>query len=120
MSKENTITVAGTEFYIDDIVEVILKRMIPDAEEDENTGVLRLTVTEKDIEDNALDFANDYPDEIGLGTAFDRLGFGYEVDRSVGFVELFDAPKELIGEYELAVEWNIHDGERVTSLKKVK
>lgn len=119
MSTNDTITVAGTEFYTDDIVEVILKRMIPDAEEDEN-GTLHLTVTEKDIEDNALDFANDYPEDTGRGTAFGRLGFGYEVDRSVGFVELFDVPNELAGEYELEVEWNIYDGERVTSLKKVK
>lgn len=118
MSTNDTITVAGTEFYISDIEEVIMKRMVADAEEDEN-GTLHLTLTEENIESAALDFANDYPDEIGRGTAFGRLGFGYEVDRSVGFVELFDTPKELIGEYELEVEWNIHDGERIVSLKKV-
>lgn len=118
MSTNDTITVAGTEFYTEDIVEVILKRMIPDATEDEN-GTLHVTLTEDSIESAALDFANDYPDETGRGTAFGRLGFGYEVDRSVGFVELFDTPKELIGEYELEVDWTIY-GERVTALRKVK
>lgn len=115
-----TITAAGTEFYMDDIVEVILTRMIPDAEEDEETGVLRITVTEDDLSGHALDYANDHPTELGSGTAFGRLGYGYEVDRSVGFVELFDVPTELAGDYELEVEWNIYDGECVTSLKKVK
>jgi hypothetical protein len=117
-SLNDTITVAGTEFYVDDIAEVILTRMIPDAEEDEN-GVLHVTLTEENIESAALDFAADHPDETGRGTAFGRLGFGYEVDRSVGFVELFDTPKELIGDYELEVEWTIYSGEKITSLKKV-
>lgn len=113
-----TITAAGTEFYIDDIVEVILKRMIPDAEEDENTGVLRITVTEDDLLDQAVDYANDNPTDLGNGTAFRRLGYGYEEDRSVGYSSVYDVPNELAGVYELEVDWTIY-GERVTSLKKV-
>ena len=113
-----TITAAGTEFYIDDIVDVIIKRMIPDAEEDENTGVLRIHVTEDDLLDQAVDYANDNPTDLGSGTAFRRLGYGYEEDRSVGYASVYDVPKELAGDYELEVDWTVY-GERVTSLKKV-
>jgi hypothetical protein len=117
--SSDTITVAGTEFYVDDIVEVIMGRMLGDAEESED-GTIKITLTEDDIHDNALDFATDHPEDTGRGTAFGRLGFGYEVDRSVGFVELFDDPKELAGEYEVEVDWNIYDGDHITALRKVK
>jgi hypothetical protein len=118
MSSE-TITVSGTEFYVDDIVEVIMEKMLPDAEENED-GTIRITLTEKDIFDNALDYANDHPEDTYRGSAFARLGFGYEVDRSVGFVELFDAPNELAGIYEVETEWNPYEGDHITALRKVK
>lgn len=113
----DTITVAGTEFYIEDIHEVIISRLMTKAEETED-GTYLLTITEDDIQQCGEDHASDNPDELYSGTTFARLGYGFEQDRSVGYASVYDAPTELAGNYEFDVKWT-EFGEQITSLRKV-